>query len=158
MAKKKTPTIANGATTWLDLIIKPREKGTYRCTNVQVFQVKEPTGKTRALARVVLDDQMQLTGLRVIGGTNGLFVSYPNDPSYKGDDYKSLFFPVTRELRDHIEECVIWCYLIQVVSAPIPKAMRPHKDSIPLLLALLSGLQDQDDRVTGLMSKLQELI
>jgi len=79
-------------------------------TSSQVFPLKELHGKTRALARVTLNDQIHLTGLRVVDGTNGLFVSYPNDPSYKGDEYKSLFYPVTRELRDHIEGNVLEKY------------------------------------------------
>ena len=76
-------------------------------THVQVFPLKEPMGKTKGLARVVLNDQLQLTGLRVVDGSNGLFVGYPNDPSYKGEDYRSLFYPLSRELREHIEELVL---------------------------------------------------
>ena len=78
-----------------------------KVTSVQVYMLKEPTGKTRALARIFLNDAFQLTGLRVVDGANGLFVSYPNDPSYKGDDYRSLFYPLTKDLRDHIEEIVL---------------------------------------------------
>ncbi len=76
-------------------------------TNVQVHPLKESLGKTKAFARVVLNEQMQLTGLRVVEGSNGLFVSYPNDPSYKGEDYRSLFYPLTKELREHVEHCVL---------------------------------------------------
>lgn len=76
-------------------------------TNVQVYPLTEHMGKTRAFARVVLNDQLQLTGLRVIEGSNGLFVSYPNDPSYNGEDYKSIYYPITRELRDAIEQAVL---------------------------------------------------
>lgn len=76
-------------------------------TNVQVHVLKESLGKTKAFARVVLNEQMQLTGLRVVEGSNGLFVSYPNDPSYKGEDYRSLFYPLTKELREHVEHCVL---------------------------------------------------
>ncbi len=76
-------------------------------TNVQVHALKESLGKTKAFARVVLNEQMQLTGLRVVEGSNGLFVSYPNDPSYKGEDYRSLFYPLTKELREHVEHCVL---------------------------------------------------
>jgi stage V sporulation protein G len=79
-------------------------------TNAQIFPLKELHGKTRAMVRVVLNDQFQLTGLRVIEGANGLFVSYPNDPSYKGDEYKNLFYPMTRELREHIEGNVLEKY------------------------------------------------
>lgn len=79
-------------------------------TGCQVFMLKEPCGKTRALARCLLDDQLQLTGLRVVLGANGLFLSYPNDPGYKGEDYRSLFYPVTKDLRNHIEDAVLTKY------------------------------------------------
>lgn len=83
---------------------------TLQVTHVQVFPLKEALGKTKALARVILSEQLQLTGLRVVDGSNGPFVSYPNGPSYKGEDYRSLFYPLTRELRDHIEEIVLKKY------------------------------------------------
>jgi len=78
------------------------------CTSVQVYPVKESAGgKTKAFSRVTLNDQLQLTGLRVVDGVNGFFVSYPLDPNYKGEDYHSIFYPLQRELRDHIEQCVL---------------------------------------------------
>lgn len=79
-------------------------------TSVQVYMLKEPCGKTRALARCLLDDQFQLTGMRVVQGVNGLFLSYPNDPGYKGEDYRSLFYPVTKDLRNHIEDAILTKY------------------------------------------------
>jgi len=79
-------------------------------THVQVHLLKESLGKTRAFARVVLNEQLQLTGLRIMDGSNGLFVSYPNDPSYKGEDYRSIFYPLTKELREHVEHCVLQKY------------------------------------------------
>jgi len=77
------------------------------CTSVQVYPVKEPFGKTKAMSRVTLNDQLQLTGLRVVDGVNGFFVSYPLDPNYKGEDYHSIFYPLHKELREHIEQCVL---------------------------------------------------
>jgi stage V sporulation protein G len=43
-------------------------------------------------------------------GEYGLFVSYPNDPFYKGDDYRNIYNPITRKLREHIENCVLEKY------------------------------------------------
>lgn len=91
----------------LNIVLDPKPKAVTSC---QVFPVKEPVGKTRALARVVLRDDMQLTGLRIVDGVHGLFVGYPNDPGYKGDDYRSIFYPLTSELRDEIEEALIAKY------------------------------------------------
>lgn len=79
-------------------------------TQLQVFPIRENQGKTRAFARVLLNEQLQLTGLRVMDGSNGLFVAYPNDPSYKGDDYRSIYYPITRGLREMIESAVLEKY------------------------------------------------
>lgn len=79
-------------------------------THQEVFLLSSPVGKTQALARVVLNHQLQLTGLRVVAGVHGMFVAYPNDPSYKGDDYRSIYYPITKELREHIEQVVIALY------------------------------------------------
>lgn len=90
---------------------------TMQITNLQVFPIREPQGKLRAYARVLLDDQLQLTSLRLYDGANGLFVSYPNDPAHKGEDYRQVFYPVTRELRDAIELAVINEYNAVTVEA-----------------------------------------
>lgn len=81
-------------------------------TNVQVFPFKDGPnlGHIKGLATVVLNDQLMLRGLRIMDGENGLFVGYPLDPFYKGEDFRSIVFPVTRQLREHIENCVLEKY------------------------------------------------
>lgn len=81
-------------------------------TQVQVFPFQQvPTmGHVRALATVVLNDQFQVRGLRVMEGDNGLFVGYPVDPFYKGEDFRSVCFPITKQLREHIENCILEKY------------------------------------------------
>lgn len=81
-------------------------------TNVQVFPFKEgpSLGHMKGMATIVLNDQIQIRGLRVMEGENGLFVGYPNDPFYKGEDYRSICCPITRQLREHIETCVLEKY------------------------------------------------
>ena len=81
-------------------------------TQVQVFPFKEvpSMGHIVGMASVILNDQFQIRGLRIMEGENGLFVGYPNDPFYKGDDFRSLCFPITRQLREHIENCVLEKY------------------------------------------------
>ena len=80
------------------------------CTNVQVYPCKEFGGKTKAFARIAVNEQLQLTNLRVVDGVNGFFVSYPLDPYYKGEEYHSVFYPLNKELREHIEQCVLEKY------------------------------------------------
>lgn len=81
-------------------------------TQVQVFPFKEgpSMGHMLGLASIVLNDQLQVRGLRIMDGDNGLYVSYPNDPFYKGEDFRSVCFPITRQLREHIETCVLEKY------------------------------------------------
>jgi stage V sporulation protein G len=81
-------------------------------TQVQVFPFKEgpSMGHLLGLATIVLNDQFQVRGLRIMEGANGLYVSYPNDPFYKGEDFRSVCCPMTRQLREHIENCVLEKY------------------------------------------------
>ena len=81
-------------------------------TQVKVFPFKEgpSMGHIKGYAKITLNDQFQIRGLRIMEGENGLFVAYPNDPFYKGEDYCSVCFPITRQLREHIETCVLEKY------------------------------------------------
>ena len=80
-------------------------------THCDVFPVKSGFSvEMKALATVVINDQLILRGLRVRNTENGPYVAYPNDPFYKGEDYHSLFTPITRQLRDHIEAVVLEKY------------------------------------------------
>ena len=81
-------------------------------TKVEVFPFKggATLGHMKGMAKIILNDQFVIQGLRIMEGENGLFVGYPNDPFYKGEDYRSVCFPMTRQLREHIENCVLEKY------------------------------------------------
>jgi len=81
-------------------------------TQVQVFPFKEGVnlGHLKGLAQIVLNDQLVIRGLRIMDGVDGLFVSYPIDPFYKADDFRTILNPITRQLREHIENCVLEKY------------------------------------------------
>ena len=79
-------------------------------TQVQVFPFVKPNAKhTVGLATVVLNDQLVLRELRIVDGVNGLFVAYPVVNSME-EDLRTQFFPITRQLREHIENCVLEKY------------------------------------------------
>lgn len=92
------------------------ENDVLKVTQVKVFPFKEgpSMGHIKALATVVLNDQLHLRGLKVMDGKNGLFVGYPVDPFYKGEEYRSIFSPITRELREEIETKVLEEYMDSV--------------------------------------------
>ena len=80
-------------------------------TACQVFPFTECSlGHIKGLAQVVLNDQFMVRGLRIMEGENGLFVGYPHDPFYKGDGFRSVCTPTCRQLREHIEACVLEKY------------------------------------------------
>jgi stage V sporulation protein G len=81
-------------------------------SEVRVFPFREgpSIGSMKALAEIVLNDQFIVRGLRIKDGENGLYVAYPLDPFYKGEESRSICNPITRQLREHIENCVLEKY------------------------------------------------
>ena len=77
---------------------------------VRVLADNPAMGKIKGFADVVVNDQLQLRGMRVVDGQNGLFVGYPNDPFYKGDDYRTIYQPMGMQFREHLENCILEKY------------------------------------------------
>lgn len=87
-------------------------------TAVEVFPLDGFECSKRTLkgyANVVLNDQLILRGLRINNGLNGLWVGYPVDPFNTSDDFRTIVVPMTRQLREHIENCVLEKYQEAVV-------------------------------------------
>ena len=62
-----------------------------------------------AVASVRVLDAVYLTELRVIEGTNGLFVSMPNRKTVNGE-YQDIYFPANKAMRDELQEVVLEAY------------------------------------------------
>ena len=82
-------------------------------TDVKVYVFNESSNmdQVKGLATIVLNDQLQIRGLRVMEGINGMYVAYPNDPFYKGEELRAGVFPMTKQLCEHIENCVLEKYM-----------------------------------------------
>ena len=76
-----------------------------RCTYNTVITLT----RTKALVDVILNDQLQLRGLRVMDGDRGLYIAYPPD-MFGHDESEIAYNPITRQLREHIENCVLEKY------------------------------------------------
>jgi len=61
-----------------------------------------------ATANVVLNDQIILRGIKVREGQNGFYVSMPVDRL--STDERVFFDPITKDLRDNIENSVLEAY------------------------------------------------
>ena len=64
-------------------------------TNVSVYTLNDSNSKTVALATVTISDCLVLTGLRIVKGKKGMFVSMPqrklSKPDKNGNEYADIF-------------------------------------------------------------------
>ena len=105
-------------------------------TQVQVYPFKETPsmGKLLGMASIVLNDQLLVRHLRIMEGVNGLYVAYPNDPFYKGEDIHSVCFPMTRQLREHIETCVLEKYQASIDPVDWKVRFRLDNDALETIV------------------------
>ena len=73
------------------------------------LKMLEDKGKLKASGSITLDDAFVVSGVSVIEGSKGLFVSLP---SVKGNDdkYHDTAYPLSKELRDDINKAVMGEY------------------------------------------------
>ena len=80
-------------------------------TNVSVYTLNDSNSKTVALATVTIADCLVLTGLRIVNGKKGMFVSMPqrklSKPDKNGNEYADIFFPVTHDFREELNNAVL---------------------------------------------------
>jgi stage V sporulation protein G len=70
----------------------------------------------RAIASVKAHDCLFLTGLRVVEGKNGLFVSMPNRKTESGE-FQDIYFPASKAVRDELQALVLDAYKKEVTMA-----------------------------------------
>lgn len=80
-------------------------------TNISVYTLNDTNSKTVALATVTIADCLVLTGLRVVNGNKGMFVSMPqrklSKPDKNGNEYADIFFPVTHDFREELNNAIL---------------------------------------------------
>ena len=83
-------------------------------TKVSVYTLKDTNSKTVALATVTIADCLVLTGLKIVSGKKGMFVSMPqrklSKPDKNGNEYADIFFPVTHGFREELNNAVLDAY------------------------------------------------
>ena len=80
-------------------------------SDVTVTIIDDPLGsKIRALASLTLNGCLRLNDMRVIEGTGGLFIAYPNDSFEHPTRYKSIYMPLDSILADDIQTAILGKY------------------------------------------------
>jgi stage V sporulation protein G len=59
-------------------------------------------GKTAAFFDIQTDDGITIKGFKVVNGSNGLFVSSPNEKGKDGKYYETVILP--KEIKDNVEK------------------------------------------------------
>ncbi len=74
---------------------------------VRIHSIR-PSDSIKGTASVNINGAFAVRGIKIIEGSNGLFVSMP---SYKaGNEYKDICFPITQECRKQLHDAVIGAY------------------------------------------------
>ena len=80
-------------------------------TNVSIYTLNDTNSKTVALATVTISDCLVLTGLKIVKGKKGMFVSMPqrklSKPDKNGNEYADIFFPVTHDFREELNNAIL---------------------------------------------------
>ena len=76
-------------------------------TQVRVFPVEED--KLKAFVSIIFDDCFVVSDIKIIQGTNGLFISMPSKKRKNGT-FRDIAHPLNSDTRREIEESVIAKY------------------------------------------------
>ncbi len=75
-------------------------------TEVRVWPVRNKESKIKATASIVIDGAIMIHDLRVVEGSNGLFVAMPSRKTTDGN-YRDIAHPITAEAREVIQNKVL---------------------------------------------------
>ena len=90
-------------------------------TEVRIFPVEEE--KLKAFVSVIFDDCFVVSDIKIIQGTNGLFVSMPSKKRKNGT-FRDIAHPLNSETRRRIEEKVLHQYQ-EMVDSGHSMSIRP---------------------------------
>ena len=78
-----------------------------KITDISVVPVEE--NKLRAYVNITIDEVFMVRGLKVIQGSEGLFVAFPNKKGKNGM-FRDVAHPLNSDTRREIEEMVLHAY------------------------------------------------
>jgi stage V sporulation protein G len=98
-----------------------------KITDVAVVPVEE--NKLRAYVNITIDDCFMIRGLKIIRGTEGLFVAMPNKKGKNGM-FRDVAHPINSDTRKMIEEIVLDKYYDVLDSSHNVNEELSHQDAL----------------------------
>jgi stage V sporulation protein G len=62
--------------------------------------------KVKAMASCLVGGAIMITGIRVVEGKNGIFISMPQRRNNSGD-YSDVAFPISKEMREELSRSIL---------------------------------------------------
>ena len=82
-------------------------------TDVIIFPVKKRIDTSlKAFARIVINDQFIVSGIRIMEGKKGLFVFFPKEYSRTEGKSFDICYPVTAEFKAYLTDAILSAYSI----------------------------------------------
>ena len=78
-------------------------------TDVRIRKVDKEDTKLRAVASVTIDDSFVIHDIKVIEGTDGLFIAMPSRKTKEGED-KDIAHPINAATRQELSDAVLNAY------------------------------------------------
>ncbi len=83
-----------------------------RVTDVRIRRITQDE-KMKAIVSVTLNDQFVVHDVRIIEGTNGLFVAMPSR-RMPGGGFRDIAHPISSEARKHLQQTVLEAYELEL--------------------------------------------
>ena len=79
--------------------------------NITDIRVRKIDGdsKVKAIVSFTIDDEFVIHDIKVIEGSNGLFIAMPSRKTLKGD-FKDITHPITPECRTRLQQLIFEAY------------------------------------------------
>ena len=80
-------------------------------TSVKIRKINKEDSRMKGIASVVLDDVFVVHDIRIIDGTNGLFIAMPSRKTNNPENpYRDVAHPVNQETRSMFEKTILDAY------------------------------------------------
>ena len=78
-------------------------------SDVRIRLLQKDSGKLKAIASITIDDCFVVHDLKIIEGSDSLFIAMPSRKTSEGD-YKDIAHPLNTETREELKRIVLAAY------------------------------------------------
>ena len=80
-----------------------------RITDVRLSVLKQPKGRVRAIATLIIDEEMMIHDIMVVEGDHGPFVSFPSRQGSDGE-YRATVQFLSMKLHQEVQQLILRVY------------------------------------------------